>query len=91
MVQSPQKHIDALHRSSSQSQGESVKSSNGLSPNAEAQQHAIQRYQRQLRSDPQLQVNSDAHYTLMAAFCSYRADIIAPFALSSENRSAALP
>ena len=57
------KQIVYLHCLSSRSEGGFVMASNGLSPNAEAQQRAMQRYQRQLQSDPQLQVYINSLYT----------------------------
>ena len=58
MVQSPEERGCAPQASMSQAEGgaQGVTITNGLSPNAEVQQRALQRYQRLLKSDPQLQV-----------------------------------
>ena len=63
MVQSPEERGQtpqggAMSHSGSGAQG----ITNGLSPNAEVQQRALQRYQRLLESDPQLQVGSQYAY-----------------------------
>ena len=60
MVQSPEERGHAPQASMSQSEGGAQGITNGLSPNAEVQQRALQRYQRLLESDPQLQVSSQA-------------------------------
>ena len=64
MVQSVDMQIDALHCPCSPSEGDLVKASTGLSPNAEAQQRAMHRYHRHLRTDPQLQVCMHSQHTL---------------------------
>ena len=58
MVQSPEERGCSPPASMTQSEGGAlgVTITNGLSPNAEVQQRALQRYQRLLESDPQLQV-----------------------------------
>ena len=61
MTQIPPKQNDASYCSSSQSEGDLRKASDGLDPNAEVLQHAMLRYERQLQSDPQLQVHSKPH------------------------------
>lgn len=53
MVQSPEERGNSLRRSLSQSDGDTDR---GLDANAEVQQRAMQRYQRLLKTDPQLQV-----------------------------------
>lgn len=60
MVQSPEERGCAPQASMSQSEegGQGITVTNGLSPNAEVQQRALQRYQRLLESDPQLQVTN---------------------------------
>ena len=58
MVQSPEERRHAPQASVSQPEGGAQAITNGLSPNAEVQQRALQRYQRLLESDPQLQVSS---------------------------------
>lgn len=57
MVQSPEERQNTLRRSLSQSEGDAHKISDGLNPNAEVQQRAMQRYQKLLKSDKQVQVS----------------------------------
>ena len=63
MTQIPPMQNDASYCSSSQSEGDLRKASDGLDPNADVQHHAMLRYERQLQSDPQLQVHSQPHQT----------------------------
>ena len=58
MVQSPEERQNTLRRSLSQSEGDAHKISDGLNPNAEVQQRAMQRYQKLLKGDKQVQVRS---------------------------------
>ena len=58
MVQSPEERQNTLRRSLSQSEGDAHKISDGLNPNAEVQQRAMQRYQKLLKGDKQVQVSS---------------------------------
>ena len=58
MVQSPEERQNTLRRSLSQSEGDAHKISDGLNPNAEVQQRAMQRYQKLLKSDKQVQVRN---------------------------------
>lgn len=57
MVQSPEERQNTLRRSLSQSEGDAHKISDGLNPNAEVQQRAMQRYQKLLKGDKQVQVS----------------------------------
>ena len=61
MTQFPLKQNEASNSSFSQSEGELREASDGLDPNADVQQRAMLRYERQLQSDPQLQVQSQPH------------------------------
>jgi len=56
MVWTSEERGNSLRRSLSQSDGDTHKLSDGLDANAEVQQHAMQRYQKLLKIDPQLQV-----------------------------------
>ena len=69
MVQSPEERGHAPQASVSQPEGGAQGTTDGLSPNAEVQQRALQRYQRLLESDPQLQVSSQS---LPETLCSAR-------------------
>lgn len=60
MVQSPEERGHAPQASMSQSEGGFQGVTDGLSPNADVQHRAMQRYQRLLESDPQLQVSSQS-------------------------------
>ena len=53
---SPEERENTLRRSLSQSDGDSYKMADGLDPNAEVQQRAMQRYHKLLQTDKQLQV-----------------------------------
>ena len=63
MNQIPPMQNDASYCSSSQSEGDLREASDGLDPNADVQHRAMLRYERQLQSDPQLQVQSQTHQT----------------------------
>ena len=63
MTQLPSKQNEASDSSCSQSEGDLRKASDGLDPNADVQHRAMLRYERQLQSDPQLQVQSKPHQT----------------------------
>ena len=63
MTQTPQKQKEASHCSCSHSEGDLQKTPDDLDPNADVQQRAMLRYERQLQSDPQLQVQSKPHET----------------------------
>lgn len=56
MVRSPEERENTLRRSLSQSDGDVHRASDGLDPNAEVQQRAMQRYQRLVNIDPQIRV-----------------------------------
>jgi hypothetical protein len=56
MVRSPEERENTLRRSLSQSDGDSYKMADGMDPNAEVQQRAMQRYHKLLQTDKQLQV-----------------------------------
>ena len=58
MVQSPEERGHASQASVSQPEGGAQGITNGLSPNTEVQQRALQRYQRLLENDPQLQAST---------------------------------
>ena len=63
MTQITLKQNEASDSSCSQSEDDLRGASNGLDPNADVQQRAMLRYERQLQSDPQLQVQSQPHQT----------------------------
>ena len=63
MTQNSRKQNGASHCSCSQSEGNLLKASDGLDPDTDVQQRAMLRYERQLQSDPQLQVQSKPHQT----------------------------
>ncbi len=63
MTQPCQKQSKALLCSCSQPNSGHLNASDGLDPNADVQQHAMLRYEQQLHSDPQLQVQSKSHQT----------------------------
>lgn len=55
-MRSPEERENTLRRSLSQSDGDSYKMADGMDPNAEVQQRAMQRYHKLLQTDKQLQV-----------------------------------
>ena len=55
-MRSPEERENTLRRSLSQSDGDSYKMADGMDPNSEVQQRAMQRYHKLLQTDKQLQV-----------------------------------
>ena len=87
----PTKQNDASYCSSNQSEGELRKGSDGLDPNADVQQRAMLRYERQLQSDPQLQVQSKPHQNKFVSNLEHTCLRWAPNLTSLHQQIAALP